>query len=182
MEDWRKKGLCFWCGSKYSPSHKCFKSQLYQLVVEPVWEHGSDMKSSSFEEFPDYSKQLDIADQVPGSPVLSLHALQGLQGHNTMRFTAIVGNTEVIVLVDSGSTHNFMDLRMAKRLNLVVESGSILRVMVANGVRLSTQGLCRAVAWKAQGYKFTTDFFILAVRGFDLVLGIHWLLSLGPII
>ncbi|KAH1090065.1 hypothetical protein J1N35_017322 [Gossypium stocksii] len=36
LEDRRRKGLCFLCGLKYSPGHKCSKSQLYQLVIEPV--------------------------------------------------------------------------------------------------------------------------------------------------
>ncbi|KAA3469278.1 Retrotransposable element Tf2 [Gossypium australe] len=103
-------------------------------------------------------------------------------GHNTISFPTVIGHTEVAVLVDSGNTHNFIDFKMAKRLNLAVESGSTLRVMVANRVRLSTQGLCRTVSWEAQGYNFTTDFLILSVKGFDLVLGIHWLLSLSPIV
>ncbi|XP_016670128.1 uncharacterized protein [Gossypium hirsutum] len=168
LEDRRKNGLCFWCGSKYSPGHKCSKSQLYQLIIEPVREQGSDMKRSSFEEFSDFFDQLDLVDPIPESLVLSLHAFQGLQGHNTMRFPTVIGNTEVVALVDSGSTHNFIDLKVAKRLNLVIESESTLRVMVSNGVRLSIQGICRAVSWEAQGNKFTTDFLILSVKGFDL--------------
>lgn len=141
------------------------------------------MKSPTSEESQDYSEQLDLVDQVLEipTPVLSLHALQRLQGHNTMRFSAIIGQTKVVVLVESGSTHNFIDFNVAKRLNLAVESRSTLRVMVVNGVRLSTQCLCRSVSWEAQGYSFTTNFLIISVKGFDLVLGIHWLLSLGPI-
>ncbi|KAH1084051.1 hypothetical protein J1N35_023812 [Gossypium stocksii] len=77
MEDRRKKSLCFWCGSKYSSGHKYSKSQLYQFIIESVWEQGSYMKSSSFEEFQNYSGQLDLVDPIPESPVLSLHALQG---------------------------------------------------------------------------------------------------------
>lgn len=78
--------------------------------------------------------------------------------------------------------HNFINFKVAKRLKLTIESGPNFRVMVANGVRLYTQGLCRAVFWKAQGYRFTTDFLVLSVKAFDLVQGIQWLLSLGPIV
>lgn len=99
-----------------------------------------------------------------------------------MRFPAVIDHTEVIVLVDSGSTHNFIDFKVAKRLELPIESGPNMRVMVANGVRLCTQGLCRVVDWEAQGHKFTTDFLVLFVKGFDFVLGIQWLLSLGSIV
>ncbi|KAG8480509.1 hypothetical protein CXB51_024639 [Gossypium anomalum] len=123
-----------------------------------------------------------VGNKIPGSPVLSLHALQGLQGCNTMLFSAVIGHTAMVVLVDSGSMHNFIDFKVAKRLQLAIEPRSTLRVMVANGVRLSTQGLCRDVSWEAQGYKFFTDFLVLSVKGFDLVLGTQWLLSLGPIV
>lgn len=34
MEDRKRKGLCFWCGLKYTHRHKCVKSQLYQFMVE----------------------------------------------------------------------------------------------------------------------------------------------------
>lgn len=71
---------------------------------------------------------------------------------------------------------------MAKRLNLTIEPGPGLRVLVANGVKLCTQRFCRVVLWEAQGYQCTTDFLVLSVKGFDLVLGVQWLLSLGPII
>ena len=32
-DDRRKKGLCMWCGIKFSPSHACIRSQLYHLLV-----------------------------------------------------------------------------------------------------------------------------------------------------
>lgn len=62
-----------------------------------------------------------------------------------MRFPAVIGQTDVVVLVGSGSTHNFIDFKVAKRLNLAMGSGSTLRVLVANGVLLSTHVLCRSV-------------------------------------
>lgn len=51
MEDRRKKVLCFWCAAKYTPSHKCTKSQLYQLVVEPQSDMESEVKSLQSEEY-----------------------------------------------------------------------------------------------------------------------------------
>lgn len=44
LEDRRKKGLCFWCGLKYSPGHKCSKSQVYQLVVEPPEDSNTEVR------------------------------------------------------------------------------------------------------------------------------------------
>lgn len=75
-----------------------------------------------------------------------------------------------------------MDSKLAKRLDLYSEQIATLRVMVANGVRLSTMGICKNVQWDAQGSSFTTDFYLLPLKGCNIVLGIQWLLSLGSII
>ena len=34
----KRKGLCMWCGVKYSYNHSCARSQLYQLLVDDVHE------------------------------------------------------------------------------------------------------------------------------------------------
>lgn len=145
LEDRWKKGLCFWFELKYAPGHKCSKSQLYQLVVEPSWENEHEIRSPSPDDFHDCDEQLELTETLPGNaaPVLSLQALQGLQGPTTMRFPTVIDQSQVVALVDSGSTHNFIDFKVAKRLNLAIEAGPNLKVLVANGVKLCTQGLCR---------------------------------------
>lgn len=44
MEDRKRKGLCFLCGLKYTPRHKCIKSQLYQFMVETSLEIVEEME------------------------------------------------------------------------------------------------------------------------------------------
>ncbi|KAH1107925.1 hypothetical protein J1N35_011693, partial [Gossypium stocksii] len=55
------------------------------------------------------------------TPVLSIHALKGSQGHNTMRLAAIINHQEVITLVDLRSTYNFVNHKLTKRLYLPIE-------------------------------------------------------------
>ncbi|XP_022714593.1 zinc finger BED domain-containing protein RICESLEEPER 1-like [Durio zibethinus] len=33
IEEKKRKWLCYWCGTKYTPEHKCMKSQTYQLII-----------------------------------------------------------------------------------------------------------------------------------------------------
>ena len=35
-DEWRKKGLCMWCGQKFVQGHQCIRSQLYQLLIEDI--------------------------------------------------------------------------------------------------------------------------------------------------
>lgn len=53
----------------------------------------------------------EMLDFVTNSvqPEISLHALIGSVNPRTMRVQGRVRNQEVVILIDSGSTHNFID-------------------------------------------------------------------------
>ncbi|KAA3479399.1 Integrase, catalytic core [Gossypium australe] len=111
-------------------------------------------------------------------PILSLHAIQST---HTMRVATYLGTTHIITLVDPGSMHNFISARLVRQLATSFSQEHKLKVMVVNWGSVFTQRLCREVHWEAQGLSFSTEFFILPVKGCDMVLGVHWLLSLRSI-
>ena len=101
----RRKGLCVWCGVKYVFGHRCFRSQLYQLLVEDI-----DDKEGEAEEFIDCSDSMEeLGQNVGDQPTISLHALIGTNDYQTMRMQGKIKNQCLIMLVDTGSTHNFID-------------------------------------------------------------------------
>lgn len=112
------------------------------------------MKGSTSDDFQDCVEKLKVSEGEVEStaPVLSLYALDGSQGHNTMRLVARIGQHEVIMLVDSRRTYNFVDSRFVKLAHLVGNSACRMKVVVADGGQLATQGLCRRVSWDAQGH------------------------------
>ncbi|KAH1081720.1 hypothetical protein J1N35_021481 [Gossypium stocksii] len=61
------------------------------------------------------------------------------------KLLAHIRQTEIIILVNSGSTHNFMDSKLMKQLNFPTEQTAALRDMVANGVQLSAQGVYKNI-------------------------------------
>lgn len=61
----------------------------------------------------------DIPEQ---EPTISLHALTGL--------------LSVIILIDTGSTHNFINNRIMKNINYTPQSTQALAVMVADGTNI----------------------------------------------
>ncbi|KAH1047501.1 hypothetical protein J1N35_038285 [Gossypium stocksii] len=67
-----KKGLCFLCAIKYTPGHKCVKSQMYQLLLEADPEQESEPESPTFEEFMECKEQLEVIDQDTGTNPLTL--------------------------------------------------------------------------------------------------------------
>jgi hypothetical protein len=55
-------------------------------------------------------------------------------------------------------------------------------VRITNGQEIASSGRNREVEIKMQGYVFRTNLFILPMTSCDIVLGIQWLRTLGPIL
>lgn len=68
-----------------------------------------------------------------------------------MRLSAQVGQCKVVILVDSGSTHNFIDSRLVKQARLPVDVAYKMKVLIADGVQMVTNGVSRLLKWEAQG-------------------------------
>ncbi|KAL4279714.1 hypothetical protein GQ457_03G015840 [Hibiscus cannabinus] len=178
IEERRKKGLCFWCASKYSPGHKCAKTQLYQIMVEGIEEENESDIFLDCEENGDGLKQEGKQEEVL---TVSLQAMWGAACCDTMKLEMEIERKKLIALLDSGSTHNFISWSAVKRLGLKVERRKKVKVTVADGSSLESLGECKEVTWKVQNQCFTTNFLVLTLKGSDIVLGVQWLVTLGPI-
>jgi hypothetical protein len=100
----------------------------------------------------------------------------------TIRISGKLANHPVIVLIDGGSTHNFVQNRLAKFLNLPSNPTDPLKVMVGNGSILTCHSLCTSIPLTLQQEKFNVDFYTLPLCGADVVLGVPWLRSIGPVL
>jgi hypothetical protein len=98
-----------------------------------------------------------------------------------MQILVEVEGTRLIALVDSGSTHNFISEEAASRTRVPVTKRASMRVAVANGDHVFSNGVCRNMAFVCAQERFLITCYTLALGGFDVVLGIQWLRSLGPI-
>ncbi|KAL4326013.1 hypothetical protein GQ457_11G028360 [Hibiscus cannabinus] len=178
IEERRKKGLCFWCAAKYTPGHKCAKSQLFQIAVEGIEEDGEP------EVFLDCEEEGELAGREGGkadSPILSLHAMWGASSWETMKIQVKIGEISCVALLDSGSSHNFLSWAIVKKTGLRMRQREQFRVMVSDGNTSSTMGECTDVTWEIQGHVFTTDFLVLPLKHCEKVLGVQWFSKLGAI-
>lgn len=99
-----------------------------------------------------------------------------------MRVTGMHNKKQLQVLVGNGNTHNFMDLEMAKKLGCKVEAVTPMTVTTGGGNRLEAPFICKGFNWQLQQIRFNADVIILPLVCYDLILGIQWLKSLGPIL
>jgi len=99
-----------------------------------------------------------------------------------MRIAARIGSYDVITLIDSGSTHNFISERLANGMRLSVVPTTTFTVRVANGKKLRCQGRFEEVGVDLQGTHFSLSLYSLPLTRLDLVLGIQWLEMLGSVV
>ncbi|KAJ8749838.1 hypothetical protein K2173_013241 [Erythroxylum novogranatense] len=109
------------------------------------------------------------------------HYMPSQDTTRTMRISAKVGSSELIVLIDSDSTHNFINEKIAGFLKLPVAQTKPFNVKVANGGHLRCNEKFENVPILLQGIPFTVTLYSLPIMGFDMVLGIHWLEQLGTV-
>ncbi|GJY99870.1 retrotransposable element Tf2, partial [Tanacetum coccineum] len=102
---------------------------------------------------------INVVQEENSVPHISLNALHGRNAFHTMRVSGYVGKHEIRILIDSGSTHNFLDCNSAKKLGCPLTS-----------------------TYPLQGEIFVEDMMILPLGGYEMVLGIQWLSTLGNII
>lgn len=110
---------------------------------------------------------------------LSLHALSGHPASATLRITGTVNGHEVVILVYGGSTHNFVQDRMVRFLNLAAQSTPRLTFMVGNGSEIRCDQVCKNVPVLIQGHQFHLDLYVMALGGAGMVFGVAWLKLLG---
>jgi hypothetical protein len=106
MAERQLNGLCYNCDDKYFPGHKCKERKLFMAILEDVSEE--DVEASLVSVSPE---PIDITPPKV-EPVISLNALTGFSAPQTLKIIGYIKHKKVIILVDSGSTHNFIHRRI----------------------------------------------------------------------
>ncbi|XP_022042420.1 uncharacterized protein LOC110945092 [Helianthus annuus] len=168
MDERRSKGLCFNCDEKYSQEHICKgnrKPQLYHIEVEWVEEEVEGEED----------------EVVMECAQISVNAVEGNDRYKSIRVTGHYGKHELQLLMDTGSSHNFLDIALAKQLGCKMVKGPAMLVKVANGHEEICDQMVKGFSWIMQGIQFTADVYVMPLGGCDLVLGVQWFTTLGSI-
>lgn len=125
----RQKGLCFHYDERYTPSHKCKTQQLFW--VEGLMQDRNEDDGQHLELLK-YQLHIEPIEDDP-APQISLHAIAGTKTPQTMRIVGRLRHCTLTILIDSGSTHNFIDPIVIRKAQVPTQSDAIFEVMVANG-------------------------------------------------
>lgn len=168
------QGLCFHCDDKYHPGKEC-KARLYAM-----W--GEDEGSDSEEEGEVVKGMEEMAfEEKCGPGEISLNAIVGNQTPSTIRLQGTVKKQKVSILIDSGSTHSFVDTKLVKHSGIKAEIVPTLVVSVAGGSKLVSDTACKNLDYNIQGSLFSSELRLFLLGGSDMVLGVDWLKNYNPV-
>nr|GEV58472.1 putative mitochondrial protein [Tanacetum cinerariifolium] len=129
-----------------------------EVIADPVHDYSNDSVIDHDEEV--------VHEEVTGeviklTPQISLNALNGVESFQTLRVTGHVGKQDLHVLIDIGSTHNFLDVNKAKQLGCHFSHTCPLKVDIPSGAQLTIKNMCKKFAWKIRGEEFFVDAMLL---------------------
>ncbi|KAL1225384.1 hypothetical protein V5N11_009039 [Cardamine amara subsp. amara] len=173
FDDKRRKGLCFRCDERYFVGHECKNKGLQVLTVL----NGREMEI--IEE--DNVAITEAGEIVMGEYMaLSMYSYLGLKApHTTTKLRGAVGKNEIVVMLDSGATHNFISPSAASRTKLHMTKLQGCDIMLGTGISVQGAGVYQKVCFKMANLEFVTDFISLELGGVDVILGVQWLRTLG---
>lgn len=99
-----------------------------------------------------------------------------------MHLNVYIHGHRLLVLLDSGSTHNFINTGVLCQLQLSTSAYHTMRIAVANGDRVPCEGVARNVALAISTEEFSISCFDINLGGFDVILGVDFLCTLRPIL
>lgn len=126
----------------------------------------------------------ELAIETPEETVLSgicLNSVVGTNNPKTLKLTGKVAGSEVVVLIDLGATHNFLSLEAIQQLNLPITPTVGFGVSLGTGEAVTGIGKCEGVLLQLQGLCIREDFLPLTLGTSDVILGVQWLETLGPV-
>jgi len=112
---------------------------------------------------------------------ISCNALVGITSPETMKIEGNIKKKKVIMLIDSGSTHNFIHCKIAKELNCFLYLALECQVMVTSGGTINFSGKCHNIKLSMVEYVSNSPTLSIQMGGANVVLGVQWIQSLGII-
>lgn len=178
---YNEPGTCKYCGQKWFFGHRC---QQYKRLNMMATEEDQTQEEETFH---DTEQTVDTMEPPESSPTvhnhmmqISLQAAKGNSSTNTFTLRINIGGKRALALVDTGSTHTFMDLKFSTKIHCHTIS-TLEKVLVAGGGELHTGSHTTDMEYTVQGHKFRNAFKIIPLKGYDIILGGDWMLTHSPV-
>ncbi|KAA0061436.1 retrotransposon protein [Cucumis melo var. makuwa] len=171
------KGLCFRCNEKYSHGHRCKIKEKRELMLFILNEEESTEEGESLEA-PNIGQEIHQLEG-PEETMIEYRAITSLTTKGTMKLRGIVKGKEIIVLIDSGATHNFIHHELATERKIPIDRNTQFGITIGDGTSRKGEGICSKVEIQLEGLRVVTDLLVVGLGTVDVVLGMQWLDTTG---
>ncbi|GAU45146.1 hypothetical protein TSUD_253790 [Trifolium subterraneum] len=111
-----------------------------------------------------------------------LGVLGSMGEYRTMKVEGKLEGVDIVVLIDSGASHNFISPKLTSALGLTVTPMVERKIKLGDGHRVLTRGVCKGIKLKLGDMEVVVDALVLDLGGLDVILGVSWLCTLGKVI
>lgn len=92
-----------------------------------------------------------------------------------------IGTKTATTLVDSGSDVSFINAKFAVKTKCKISNAPKVQIVVADGKMMLSELACIACPYEIQQHHFSSNFRLLDVKGYDIILGADWTYQHSPI-
>jgi hypothetical protein len=96
-------------------------------------------------------------------------------GEEVLAGTFFLNEYPIIILFDSGASHDFMSFTCAKKVKLSLVASGVLYVISTPGGRVDADQVVQKVLLELSGRIFGTNLIILSGQGIDVIPGMSWM-------
>ena len=96
-----------------------------------------------------------------------------------MKIRGTVGGIPIVLLVDSGATHDFVSKKLVEAFGWGWENTKKMRILMGDGHKADTCGICRNICEETEAGNVLIDAVLFELGDIDIFLGMSWLRSLG---
>jgi hypothetical protein len=112
--------------------------------------------------------------------LLSTEAMCPKAAQSTFRFLGTIHGGKLLMLLDSRSSHYFLNANVVDAIPGVQSLAQPLSITVANGNNLQCSSELPDTDWEVQGLSFKSTFKLIPLPCYDAILGMDWLQAFSP--
>ncbi|KZV38810.1 hypothetical protein F511_32692 [Dorcoceras hygrometricum] len=156
--------------------HKCaYKLMQVALLDDELGEEAETMEGEAeVEETGDTIKEY-------GTLELPLFSSSGMSQPQTLKLKGKIGGEEVVIMIDSGASHNFVSRTLIEKFGFEVDEAVRFGVCLGDGGKVQCHGVCRNLLVELGTYALTITGHLFELGGVDVILGVDWLRTLGEV-
>jgi hypothetical protein len=170
----RRKKLCFTCKEPWNPSHKCMgHGQVHYIEVtsdneeEEDYDQLQNMEAKTIET----TEEEVIGQDNTTEGKATLESISEVPKFNTFRMREVFQGHKVLVLIDGGASHNFIDSTLLRRRHIPKVEFEGFKVEVAGGSTMPCDRYIPGMKLTLGRHELVQDVYVMDLTDTNIILG-----------